>query len=323
MVREFGGPDSVRIEEVAAPGAPGPGQVLVKLEAAALNNSDLQATRGSYSPGRTLPFRFGQDGAGVVEAVGAGVTSLSAGDRVTGHVSDSLAEYGLAPEAELVRIPDGLSMLDAAALPVAYLTAGIALVYQAQVQPGEWVLIQAAGGVVGTAAVQLARLRGARVIATAGSEYKRSRLLELGAEAVFDSGDQTAVVAGVKELTGGAGIDVGLDGAGDRTYQPLLELLANNGRICLYGTVTGLPQGGADRIFVRNGTLHGLVLWTNRHYPAAYGLLRDEVIPALTAGRIRSVAENVFPLDRLGEALALIEGRQQFGKVVITIAAEG
>lgn len=315
VVRSLAGPDGVAIDDFPDP-QPGSGEVRLRVEAAGLNNSDLQATRSGGYGRREPPFRWGQEAAGVVEALGEGVGALAVGDRVAGRVADALAEVAVARADELLRIPDSLSFVDAAALPVGYLTAAIALVFQADVQPDEWVLVQAAAGAVGTAAVQLAKLAGANVIATSSSAEKRRRLLELGADHALDYAE---VAAAVPELTGGAGIDVGLDGAGAATFAPLLDVLAESGRICMYGTFTGLPSGGAERIFIRNGTLHGLSLWTNRHYVHAYQLLAGTVLPALEGGRIVSVAESVFPLAQLADALRLIERREQFGKVVVTM----
>lgn len=314
VITALEGPGAIEIWEVPPPPEPGPGEVRLRVVAVGLNNSDLQATRPGAYPAGTPPLRFGQEAAGVIDAVGPGV-EWRIGDRVAGHVPEALAEAALAAAGELVKVPEQISLYDAAALPVGYLTAGIALHFLAKVRKRDWVLVQAAAGGCGTAAVQLAKLRGARVIATSASAEKRARLRDLGADHVLDYG---AVRTSIAELTGGSGVDVALDGAGEATFEPMLDVLAENGRLCLYGTVTGLPRGGTERILMRNASVYGISLWTNRHYWQAYRLLDLEVFPALAEGRLRSVVGTVRPLERITETMGMIERRQVFGKLVIS-----
>lgn len=313
ILRGLTGPGSLALEHAPIP-QPGPDQVRLRMAAAGLNRSDLQMTTGDYhGPGFALPQPMGQEGAGIVDAVGDGVVSVAPGDRVIGRVRGALADYGIAAAGDLVRLPEAISLQNGAALPIAHMTAGIALICQARVRSGEWVLVQGASGGVGVAAVQLARLLGARVIATAGSEAKRARLRALGVDVAVGYDD---VVEAVAQHTDGAGVDVGLDGAGAATFTLLLQSLAEHGRACLYGTVSGMPTGGAETIFRRNATLFGLVLWTSRHYPAGLELLRETVLPAVAAGRLSPCAE-VVSRDALHEALGRLERRDHFGKLVV------
>jgi NADPH2:quinone reductase len=237
--------------------------------------------------------------------------------RVVGHVWESWADYAVAPERELVPLPDAVSFEVAASLPVASYTASMALVSVARLQPGDWVLISPATGGVGALAVQLTKLLGGRVIATTSSEQKRSLLRELGAEVVLNWATDD-VPAAVLQVTEGKGVPVALDGGGKVTFAQCLGSIANAGRIVVYGYTTGmdatLPVG---RLLTRNVTIAGIAIWTNPTYWENVAFFRDRVLPAVAEGRIRATVDVVLPLDEAGTGLRLLAERRVSGKVVV------
>ncbi len=317
-IHGYSGPTAVRIDEVEVL-QPGPGEVRIRVGAAGINNSDLQATSGTYRGYgyQGLPHILGQEAAGEVDAVGLGVKELVPGMRVVGHVKGAFAEMAIGPANELLPLVDEVSFVVAASLPIAYLTAGIALIHKANVQEGEWVLIHPGSGGVGTAAVQLAQLLGARVIATAGNRAKVQRLGELGAFQGIDYSIQD-VASEVQRITSNSGVQVALDGAGKVTFAHCLEAIANNGRIVSYGTTTGmdaaLPIG---KLLGRNATVYGIALWYNRDYQSSLGTLRDLVIPAVAQGKLQPTIDEIVDLEGLSRALVRIENREVTGKIVL------
>ncbi|NJM28535.1 MAG: zinc-binding dehydrogenase [Pseudanabaena sp. RU_4_16] len=259
-IYDYSGPIAVRIDEVEVL-EPDVGEVRIRVGAAGINNSDLQKTYGTYRAYEGLPHILGQEAAGEVDAVGLGVTEFAPGMRVVGRVKGAFGEMAIGRATELLPLPDEVAFTVAASLPIAYLTAGMALIHKANVQHGEWVLIHPGSGGVGTAAVQLARLLGGRVIATAGNRTKVQQLLELGAAHGIDYSVQD-VVSEVGRITDNSGVQVALDGAGKVTFAHCLDAIVNNGRIVSYGTTTGmdaaLPIG---KLLGRNATIYGIALW--------------------------------------------------------------
>ena len=317
-IHEYGNPADVQIDDVEIV-TPGAGEVRILVKAAGMNNSDLQSTYGKYKGygHRGLPHILGQEAAGIVDAVGDGVTEFTPGMRVVGHVSGAFAEYAIAPADELLVLSDRVSFEVAASLPIAYLTASMALVQKAKVQPGEWVLIHPGSGGVGTAAIQLVNLLGARAIATAGSAAKVERLQELGADQAFDY-SKTDVVAEVRRITNDAGVDVALDGGGKVTLPHCLDAIANHGRIVSYGYVTGIEATiPLIKIIGRNVKLYGIALWYNEDYQASLVTLRDLVLPAVAEGKIQPAIDQVVGLEEVTEALLTIEQRGVMGKIIV------
>ena len=317
-IHEYGSPTSVRVEDVEIP-EPNPGEVRINVKAAGMNNSDLQTTYGTYQASgfRGLPHILGQEAAGEVDAVGSGVTGFVPGMRVVGHVNGAFAEKAIAPVDELLPLPDSVSFEVAASLPIAYLTASMALVHKAKVQPGDWVLIHPGSGGVGTAAIQLSKLLGGQAIATAGTVSKVERLQELGAEYVFDY-NQSDIVAEVKKITEDTGVQVALDGGGKVTLPHCLQAIADHGRIVSYGYTTGIEATiPLVKLIGRNVRLYGIALWYNDDYQASLATLRDLVIPAVAEGRIKSAIDDVVELEDVPEALLRIERRRVMGKIVV------
>ena len=317
-IHDYSGPAAVRVDQAVVL-EPGPGEVRIRVGAAGLNNSDLQTTYGAYRGygHRGLPHILGQEAAGEVDAVGPGVTRFRLGMRVVGHVSGALAEMAIGPATELLRLPDQVSFEVAASLPIAYLTASLALVHKAKLQLGEWVLVHPGSGGVGVAAIQLAKLLGGRVIATTSDAAKRARLLELGAEHGLNYSTQD-VSSEVRRITGDAGVQVALDGGGKVTFPDCLAAIASNGRIVSYGLTTGMDAALPLRKLIgRNVTLYGIALWYNSDYQGALATLTNLVLPVVAEGKLQPTIDQVVDLDDVADALVRMEKRRLMGKIVV------
>ena len=317
-IHDESGPAAVQVDDIEVP-EPSRGEVRIRVGAAGLNNSDLQATYGTYRGYgyRGLPHILGQEASGEVDALGLGVTQLEPGMRVVGHVSGAFAESAIGPETELIPLPDGVSYEVAASLPIAYLTACLALVHKAQLKPGEWVLVHPGSGGVGAAAIQLAQLLGGRVIATTSNATKRAHLLNLGAEHGLDYSAQD-VSSEVRKITGETGVQVALDGGGKVTFPDCLESIASNGRIVSYGLTTGMDAALPLRKLIgRNVTLHGVALWYNRDYQAALSTLGNLILPTAAEGKLQPTIDQVVDLAGVSEALVRMEERRLMGKIVV------
>ncbi len=317
-IHEYTGISGIQVEEKEIL-APSSGEVRLLVKAAGINNSDLQMTYGKYKRPQdgALPQILGQEAAGVVDAVGEKVEGFSPGMRVVGHVRGAFAEMAIAPATELLAIPNDISFEVAASLPINYLTAIVALIYRAKVRIGEWVLVHPGSGGVGTAAVQLAKLLGAKVIATAGNAAKVEYMMKLGADYGIDYSSQN-VVSEVGKITENLGVEVALDGGGKVTFADCLGAITNNGRIACYGTTTGLdaalPMG---KLLGRNIAVYGIALWYNSNYQASWQTLKEVVMPAFVQGKLQSTIEQVVGLEGVSEALSRIEQRSLMGKIVV------
>jgi len=320
-----GGPEVLVLEEAPDPAA-GPGDVLVRLRASALNHLDVWIRKGL--PSVPKPRILGADGAGVVEALGEGVTGLEPGDRVvlnpgieapdgTIHV---VGEHGDGTNAELIAvpatnvhpIPDGLSFEEAAAFPLVFETAYRMLVTRAGLREGEWVFLWGIGSGVSTAGLAIAKALGARTIVTSSSDAKLERARELGADVAVNhvTGD---VKAAVKEATGGRGADVVVEHVGEATWRTSLDVAAREGRVTVCGATTGPnPPAALHRIWWKQLTVLGSTMGTNADFRGAYDLV--------AARRARPVVDEVFPLEEIRAAHERLEAGEQLGKIVLSIA---
>ncbi len=331
-----GGLDVLRCEDVADP-VPGPGEALVRVRACALNHLDLSERRGIEKVRIPLPHISGSDVAGevvfaphriprpgtrvmlqpglscgVCGACLSGHDNLCARYDVLGYKSSGgYAELVAVPLANLLPIPDALGFVPAAAFPLTFLTAWHMLVARAGVRAGEWVLVLAAGSGVGQAAVQVARLHGARVIATAGTAAKRHHAMELGAAAALDHRGP-ALADEVRAVTGGRGADVVVEHIGEATWDESIRALARGGRLVTCGATSG-PDGRIDlrALFARQISLFGSYMGSKGELAVAAALLFD--------GGLTPVVDSVFPLTRVAEAQARLESSEQFGKIVLEI----
>jgi NADPH2:quinone reductase len=312
QVASHGGLEALAPAELPPP-APGPGEVLVRVHAAALNFSDLLMIRGAYQVRPPLPFVPGQEIAGFV--VGPDGSPWS-GRRVAAKVLwGGFAELAVARESMLIGLPDSLSFEAGATVPVVWPTAWIALHERARLAPGESVLVHAGASGVGLAAVQLAKIAGARVAATAGAQPKLALAREAGADAVFDYREEDwpdAVRAFAPD-----GFDVVLDPVGGDVTDASIRLLGWGGRLLVVGFASGeIPAIRANRLLLRNAAAIG-VYWSHDRDAALVERAVAEVLRRHAASEIRIAARRVHPFPELPRALAEFAGRQAAGKSVI------
>jgi len=307
-----------RIDEVAEP-EPGLGQVKVRVRAVSVNFPDLLMTRGEYQMKPPLPFTPGLDIAGEVAALGEGVSGFAVGDPVVGGARlGGFAQYAVLSAESLAPKPERLSFAEAAAYPAAYLTAYVALVRRANVQPGEWVLVHGAAGGVGLAAVDLAKTLGARVIAASASDVKLEMIQrEYAPDAVVN-------VSGgfrerVKEITGGRGADVIYDPVGGDVFDESVRCIAFDGRLLVIGFTSGrIPSVSVNMPLIKGFSVMGVRAGEyGRQFPER-GRENTAAVAALAAqGRIKPRVHAELPLERWREAFDLLAHRQVIGKAVL------
>lgn len=298
---------------------PGPGEVRVRVRAASVNFPDLLMTRGGYQLKPDLPFVSGLEFAGEVDAIGAGVAGWRAGDAVVGgNRFGAMSEYCIVPEGALRTKPAALSWEEAAAYPVAYLTAWVALVRCARVQPGEWVLVHGAAGGVGLATVDLAKALGAKVIAAASSAGKREAIARLYApDATIDAAPGFRET--VKALTGGRGADVIFDPVGGDVFDESTRCIAFDGRLLVIGFTSGrIPEVSVNMPLIKGFSVVGVRAGEyGRRFPER-GAENVAAIDALAAeAKIRPHVHAALDLADWREGFAMLERREVVGKVVL------
>jgi len=293
--------------------APGPGEVLVRMHAAALNFSDLLMIRGLYQVRPPLPFVPGQEIAGVV--VGPDASPWTGRRVATKVLWGGFAEFALAREPMLIELPEPLSFEAGATLPVVWPTAWIALHDRARLASGELLLVHAGASGVGLAAIELGKEAGARIAATAGSPGKLALAREAGADAVFDYRDEDWPDA--MRAFAPDGFDVVLDPVGGEVTDASIKLLAWGGRLLVVGFASGeIPSIRANRLLLRNAAAIG-VYWSHERDTPLIGRAVAEVLRLNAAGRVRVAAQHVYPFAELPRAFAEFAGRQATGKSVI------
>jgi NADPH2:quinone reductase len=314
---ETGGPEVFRYEEVPDP-VPGPGEVLLRVEAVSIEGGDTLARSGGDLV--RVPHIVGYQAAGTVVEVGAEVTGIVPGDRVVSvGVDGSHAELRVAAPSFCWVVPDGLSTEEAACVPVAFGTASDCLFEFGRLQPGETALVHAGAGGVGIAAIQLAKRAGARVLATASSDDRLERLHRLGLDEGINyaSGD---FVDAVRTLTDGRGADVVVDGVGGPTLRGSLACLAYRGRCVSFGNAG--REG--DRSGLDISSLHGNNQSLTGYFlgaelvtaPRAHGVIAA-LLADIAAGGLEVVIDRRFALEEAADAHAYIESRQAFGRVLL------
>jgi synaptic vesicle membrane protein VAT-1 len=332
-----GGPEVLQVQERPDPPV-GPGEVRIDVKAAGLNFADTAARVGVYPDAPKPPCVLGYEVAGVVESVGDGVESPSAGDRVVAGVRfGGHAERVTVAAEQVLPLPDSLSFEQGAAVPVNYVTAYCGLVVMGGLKEGERVLIHAAGGGVGTAAVQISRLRGAEIFGTA-SAAKHAAITKLGVTHAIDYRSQD-FEAEVNRITGGKGIDVAFDALGPSSFRKDYRLLRPGGRLIMYG-VAELQEGTARSVSAiarslarmpfatlpwwkslsilnENKGVFGLNMlhWWDRE--GDLSRITGPLVELLEAGELEPVVAESFPFDRAGEAHRFIAERRNIGKVVL------
>ncbi len=313
-VHAYGGPEALRLEELPLP-EPGPGEVLVRVEYAGVNYIDTYRRRGLYPV--ALPFTLGEEGAGVVEKVGAGVLAFRPGDRVAwSNVLGSYAEYQVVPASRLVPIPEGLSTRLAAAALLQGMTAHYLVEATYPLKPKEVAVVHAGAGGVGQLLIQLAKEKGATVIATASTEEKRALARARGADFALAYEGFAQVV---REITDGAGADVVYDGVGQATFEESLDALRQRGMLVLFGQSSGPVPPFDPQVLNRKGGLF-LTRPSLHHYTASRQELlhrAGEVFRRLLEGRLTVHIGGEFPLSEAAEAHRALEGRKTTGKLLL------
>ena len=337
-----GGIDKLQVSEVPDAPAPQAGEVRVAIHAAALNHLDLFVADGLPGTAERFPFVVGADGAGVIETVGPGVTSVRPGDRVMinpgisdyscefcragehslcvnyrllgEHLSGTLAQFVTVPAQNVARAPNlapALTWAEAAAFSLVTLTAWRMVVTRARVTQGETVLIWGIGGGVSLTAMRIAKLFGARVIVTSSDDAKLAAARQLGADVTLNHRTQQ-VGKEVRALTDKRGVDVVIENVGAATWEDSLRCLRRGGRLVTCGATSG-PQVGIDlrRMFWHHWTLMGSTMGNAAEYA--------EVVRRLGQGELRPVVDRVYPLDRARDAYARLAKAEQLGKVVVEL----
>ena len=316
QVERYGGPEVLAYVEVPTP-EPGAGQARVAIEAAGVNFIDVYHRTGAYAG--ALPVIIGQEGAGIVDAVGEGVTEVEVGDRVAfASQMGAYAEYCVVPAAKLVPVPDGVAMATAAAALLQGMTAHYLVDSTYPIKLGDQVLVHAAAGGVGLLLCQMAKQRGARVIGTTSTEEKAGLARAAGADEIIRYTEQD-FVAETKRLTGGRGVDVVYDSVGKTTFDGSLNVLRPRGYLVLFGQSSGAVPPLNPQVLNAKGSLF-LTRPTLAHYVAERAeLLRraGDVFGAIAAGELHVRIDRTFPLAEAAAAHRALEGRETSGKVLL------
>ena len=317
---EFGEPaDVLRLEDVSRP-EPGPGQVLVRLRARPINPSDLLTVRGLYGSLPALPASPGLEGMGEVAAAGEGVEHLSAGQRVIPlGAQGTWQEYVLAPAAQVIPVPEGVSDQTAAQFVVNPLTAWIMTVEELALGPGEWLLQTAAGSTLGRVVLQLARLRGFRTINVVRRREQAEELKALGADEVIAT-DEEDLAERVREITGRDGVTKAIDAVGGETGGAVVQALGRGGVLLVYGLLSGEPtpvDGG--RLIFTSATVRGFWLgeWLRSAAPERQRAVMGEMLRSMAASEIVPPVEAEYPLSEIRAAVEHSERPGRSGKVLL------
>jgi len=314
----FGGPEVLALRDVPDPPPPRPGEITVRIRARGVQYVDVLMLAGKYQFRPEPPFIPGGEAAGEVVAVGPEVTGFAVGDRVMSrHTLGACAEFGNAKAELCDKVPDSVSLESAGVFRGAYSTAYHALLQRGRMQPGDWVLVHGAAGGIGIAAIQVAKLFGARVIATASTDEKRAACVEEGADHAI--GYAGGFLDKVKELTGGRGVDIVYDPIGGAVTDESLRALAWCGRLLILGFLGGGPTNirsnyllikGIDAVGVRIGGL-------NEANPELAIANMRELTRLAGEGKLRPRISHRLPLEKAPEALQAVIDRKVIGKVVL------
>jgi len=314
LVHEFGESNVLRLEEVPTP-RPGPGQVLVRMHAIGINPVETYIRAGTYARLPALPYTPGNDGAGVIEQIGADVNEFKPGDRVYtgGSLSGTYAEFALCKTEQVHRLPENVSFPQGAAMGTPYATAYRGLFQRADAQPGETVLIHGASGGVGTAAVQLARARGLRVFGTAGSDEGLKLAREQGAHEMFDHRAPDHFEQ-IMKSTGGRGVDVIVELVAKVNLGKDLTILAKSGRVAIIGSRGRVEIDPRDTM-QRDVDLRGMIL--SNTPPKEMASIHAALVAGLENGALRPVIGKEFPLAEAAQAHRAVMEPGALGKIVL------
>jgi NADPH:quinone reductase len=310
----------LELREVSRP-EPGAAQVLVKMQAASLNRGEFIHGHGLHATGSAKPA--GMEGAGEIIALGAGVTEHAIGDKVMGRCPGAFSEYALMDTREILAAPAGLTMGQAASIPLTFLVTYDLLVLQGLLQAGQWLLINGVSSGVGVASLQMAKILGAKVIGTSGSQTKLDQLAPLG----LDLGIVTRkpdYFDAVMKATGNQGVNVVVNTVGGSVFAESLRCLAFQGRMGIVGYVDGQLNANIDlnALHAKRLVVYGVSNKLRSPLQRASGIAQfaKEILPAFSDGRIQPLVYRSFNFDQVPAARALMESNQQNGKIVINIA---
>ncbi|WKN61050.1 NADPH:quinone oxidoreductase family protein (plasmid) [Rhodococcus opacus] len=319
LVKEFGPPSSLRVEDVPDL-VPGPGEVLIEVGAFSINFPDILVVEGTYQILPSRPFSPGKEAAGRVIAVGEGIDRITVGQRVLALVEyGAYAEQLVVPQQVVMALPDSISYQNAAAFGLAYSTAHLGLFVRGRMQPGETVLVTGAGGGVGSAGVQLAKARGAHVIALAQDDVKAEVVRRQGADLVLTSTPET-LRDDLLAATDGKGVDVVLEMLGGDFLTQIIRGTAWEGRI----VIVGFASGGQNpikpgHILVKNISVVGLQSSDYRdRNPELLRSTMAEIFELAEQARVHATVDTTFPLDKVADALQYVKDGKVKGKVVVT-----
>lgn len=309
----------IELRRVAVP-EPGPGQMLLKVHAAGLNRGEFIIGHGLTKAGIAKPI--GLDGAGTVMAVGPGVRRFSLGQRVMGRLPGAFSEYALISEAEALLVPDSLSWEEAAGTPITYMVAHDMVMEQGGLKAGNWLLITGVSSGVGTAALQLAKAIGARVIGTSGSQHKLDALAAHGLDVALCTRGPDFHDA-VMRATDGVGVNLVINTVGGSVFPESIRSMAFQGRLATVGYVDGVLHADLDlqALHARRLVLFGVSYKQVGEEQRAAGAARfqRDVLPMLADGRVRPLIGKVFPFGELPAARAHMESNAHLGKIVVTM----
>ena len=317
VFKETGGPEVLALADGPKPEVR-PGMVLLKTHAIGVNFADTLFRQGTYAVAPKLPDTPGLEAAGVIEAVGDGVTGLRAGMRVAAFASKTYAEYCLAPAAQVIPLLDSVSFIEGAAFPIQVLTAYHLLHTADSTGPGRTVLIHSAAGGVGLAAVQLAKAAGARVFATVSNDAKAGLVKDNGADTVINYAKEKFADE-VLRLTDGRGVDLVLDAVGKPTFEEGIRCLAPFGHLILYGRSGGAPDPlNVFTLFPKSQKVSGFMLPSvTRGFPDKMRESADRCFALMRDGRLKIHIGKTFPLAQAAEAHRYLESRQSTGKLIL------
>lgn len=317
VCREWGSIDQLTLEDIDKP-MPGDGEVLIRVEASAVNFADSIMVAGRYQTKPALPFTPGLETAGVVTDCGPGVTEFAPGDRVMAILAyGGLAEFAIAKVSETFRIPNSMSFDEAGAFPVSYLSSHVAIRWLGRLEPGETMLVLGAAGGVGLTAVEIGKAMGARVIAAASSAEKLAVARAHGADELVNYTTEK-LTERVMELTFDKGVNVVYDPVGGELFDAALSATGWGGRILIVGFVAGVPQISANRLLVKNRSAMGSSLRHFRwHEPQKLIQSVQELFQWYIEGKLKPCVSQSLPLEESARAIALLTTRRAHGKVIV------
>ncbi|WP_296228474.1 zinc-dependent alcohol dehydrogenase family protein [Ralstonia sp. UBA689] len=323
-IHQTGGPEVLRFDDIeVAP--PGPGEITLQVKAIGLNRAESMFRSGQYLESPVFPARLGYEAAGVVSAIGEGVTGLAVGDAVSVVPPLSITRWGMygevatVPAEVVVKHPESLGWTEAAALWMQYVTVWGALIDLAKLRHGDAVVITAASSSVGLAAIQVARMVGATAIATTRTNDKAQALREAGADHVIVTQDED-LVARVLDTTHGKGARVAFDPIAGSMLPLLADALSDDGTVIEYGALSTEPT--AFPLFpalAKRLSVHGYTYQRVVRDPAKLAAAKRFILDGLASGALKPVIDRVFPLEQIVDAHRYLESNQQFGKIVVTV----